>query len=77
MIPDPETHVTLEQLAHGQWHCLCPDGVPRGVTNYVEAMAGALLWATNGGFGLVTSNHDGVTDLVLKPQPLRRRGGPA
>lgn len=61
----PHTHVVVEQLAHSQWHCLCPDGVPRAVVNYVEAMSSALFWASQGGYGIYCTNLQGERDFAL------------
>jgi hypothetical protein len=77
----PHTHVVVEQLAHGQWHCLCPDGVPRAVVSYIEAMTGALYWATQGGYGIYCTNLDGERDFALWADSARlaasRNGGAA
>lgn len=79
--PNLETFVVVEQVAHGRWQCVCPDGVPRDVTNYVEAMAGALFWASAAGFGVYCVNLDGVRDFALHTEVARlvawRAGGAA
>lgn len=67
----PHTHVVVEQLAHGQWHCLCPDGVPRAVVNYVEAMTSALFWASKDGYGIYCTNLDGERDFALRVDSCR------
>ncbi len=77
----PYTHVVVEQLAHGQWHCVCPDGVPRAVVNYVEAMSGALFWASADGYGIYCTNLQGERDFALWADRARlaasRNGGVA
>lgn len=73
MMPDPSTYVVVEQVAHGQWHCLCPDGVPRSVTNYADAMSAALFWASQGGYGVVCTNLERIAVLVAFPERSQRR----
>ncbi len=73
MTPDPRTFVIVEQVAHGQWHCLTPDDAPAPVVNYASALSAGLLAASVGGWGLACANLEGATVLVAFPQESLRR----
>ncbi|KQM57145.1 MULTISPECIES: hypothetical protein [unclassified Sphingomonas] len=73
MTPDPRAFVIVEQVAHGQWHCLTPDDAPAPVVNYASALSAGLLAASAGGWGLACANLEGTTVLVAFPDRVRRR----
>ena len=73
MTPDPRAFVIVEQVAHGQWHCVTPDDAPAPVVNYVSALSAGLLAASAGGWGLACTNFEGTTMLVAFPDGVRRR----
>lgn len=73
MIPDSRAFVIVEQVAHGQWHCLTPDDALAPVVNYASALSAGLLAASAGGWGLACTNSEGTTVLVAFPDGVRRR----
>ncbi|WP_294328285.1 hypothetical protein [uncultured Sphingomonas sp.] len=73
MNPDSRAFVIVQQVAHGQWHCLTPDDAPAPVVNYASALSAGLLAASAGGWGLACANLEGTTVLVAFPDGVRRR----
>ncbi len=73
MTHDPRAFVIVEQVAHGQWHCLTPDDALAPVMNYASALSAGLLAASAGGWGLACTNFEGPTVLVAFPNGVRRR----
>jgi len=56
--------IRVEQLNRSQWHTLLPTGGGYGVTNYVEAIAYALLVGTIEGWAVETVDLDGEHRLM-------------
>lgn len=73
MTPDPRTFVIVEQVAHGQWHCLTPDDALAPVVNFASALSAGLLVASAGGWGVACANLEGITVLVAFPDRAQRR----
>lgn len=73
MTPNSRAFVIVEQLAHGQWHCLTPDDALAPVVNYASALSAGLLAASAGGWGLACANLEGITVLVAFPDRAQRR----
>lgn len=70
--PDLTTTILLEEIACGQWHAVCPDGVPRGVVNWAEALTGALWWAEMDGLAVITRDLRGRDHLMMHAREAAR-----
>jgi hypothetical protein len=50
--------IVVEQLNHAQWHVLFPHDRASGATNYVDALAYALVVSAAEGWGVETLDYD-------------------